>query len=173
MASAGLRLPLVTYPIHAYVSEPLKPVLDTVVMALHSHISLSQSDKGELVFGGAREDFASYHQGSAIRIVEEQLAALIDLFPPISRLRMLRQWAGIVDCTPDASPILGRAPLDGLYLNCGWGTGGFKATPGAGSVFAHTIATGAPHPLAVPFGLARFESGRLLDETAASGAASH
>ena len=123
--------------------------------------------------GGAREQYTAYSQRSSFAILEEQLPALIELLPFMSRLRMMRQWAGIVDCTPDASPIVGTTPIEGLFLNCGWGTGGFKATPGAGWVFADTVARGEPHPLAAPFSLARFSSGRLIDESAASAATGH
>ncbi len=169
MAMAGLRLPVESFPLQALVSEPLKPILDTVIVSGAVHVYVSQSDKGELVIGAARDNYVSYAQRGSLPIVEEQLAALVELFPIFSRLRMMRQWAGIVDCTPDASPILGLTPLDGLFVNCGWGTGGFKATPGSGAVFAHTIATGIPHPLAAPFSLQRFASGRLIDEAAAAG----
>ena len=170
MATAGLRLPIESFPIQAFVSEPLKPVLDTVLMFGTVHISVSQSDKGELVFGGSRENHLSYAQRGNIPIIEAQIATVLELLPWASRLRLMRQWAGIVDCTPDASPIIGLMPLDGLYINCGWGTGGFKATPGSGSVFAHTVARGEPHPLAAPFALERFTTGRLIDENTASAA---
>jgi sarcosine oxidase, subunit beta len=173
MAMAGQRLPIESFPIQAYVSEPIKPILDTVLMFGQVHISVSQSDKGELVFGGSRENYLSYAQRGNPPIVEAQIATVLELLPFASRLRMLRQWAGIVDCTPDASPIIGTTPVDGLYLNCGWGTGGFKATPGSGWVFAHTIARGAPHPLNAAFTLDRFGSGRLIDENAASSAVEH
>ena len=166
---AGLRLQVESFPLQALVSEPLKPILDTVIVSGAVHVYVSQSDKGELVIGAARDNYVSYAQRGSLAIVEDQLAALVELFPIFSRLRMMRQWAGIVDCTPDASPILGLTPLDGLFVNCGWGTGGFKATPGSGAVFAHTVATGTPHPLAAPFSLARFSSGRLIDEAAAAG----
>jgi sarcosine oxidase subunit beta len=170
MATAGLRLPIESFPIQAYVSEPVKPVLDTVLMFGQVHISVSQSDKGELVFGGSRENYNSYAQRGNIPIVEAQIATVLELLPMASRLRLMRQWAGIVDCTPDASPIIGLTPLDGLYVNCGWGTGGFKATPGSGWVFAQTIARNEPHKLAAAFSLDRFASGRLVDESAASAA---
>ena len=173
MATAGLRLPIESFPIQAFVSEPLKPVLDTVLMFGQVHISVSQSDKGELVFGGSRENYNSYAQRGNIPIIEGQIATVLELLPFASRLRLMRQWAGIVDCTPDASPILGLTPLAGLYLNCGWGTGGFKATPGSGWVFADTVANDRPHPLAARFGLDRFRSGRLVDESAASAAVEH
>ncbi len=168
MASAGLRLPIESFPLQALVSEPIKPVLDTVVMSGQVHVYVSQSDKGELVIGASRDNYNSYAQRGSLSIVEDQLAALVELFPIVSRLRMLRQWAGIVDCAPDASPIIGLTPVAGLYVNCGWGTGGFKATPGSGWVFADTVANDRPHPLAAPFSLARFAAGRLIDESAAA-----
>jgi sarcosine oxidase subunit beta len=135
------------------------------------HVYLSQSDKGELVIGAARDDYLSYAQRGSFHIIEDQIRGLLELFPTFSRLRMMRQWAGIVDCTPDASPIIGESPVRNLWINAGWGTGGFKATPGSGHVFAHGLAHGASHPLAVPFGLERFTTGRLIDEAAAAGVA--
>jgi sarcosine oxidase, subunit beta len=171
LAMAGVRLPIQSYPLQALVSEPVKPVLHTVVMAGHVHVYLSQSDRGELVIGAARDGYLSYAQRGSFHVIEDQLRSLLELFPIFSRLRMMRQWAGIVDVAPDASPIIGLTPIDRLYVNCGWGTGGFKATPGSGWVFAHTIARDTPHDLARPFGLSRFSSGRLIDEAAAAGVA--
>jgi sarcosine oxidase subunit beta len=171
-AMAGVRLPLQSHPLQALVSEPVKPVLDCVVMSGAVHVYVSQSDKGELVMGAGIDSYNSYAQRGSFPVIEGQMAALLELFPSFSRLRMLRSWAGIVDVAPDASPIIGRLPVEGLYLNGGWGTGGFKATPGAGHVFAHTIARGEPHPLALPFALARFATGALVDEHAAA-AVSH
>jgi sarcosine oxidase, subunit beta len=171
-AMAGLRLPLQSHPLQALVSEPVQPVLDCVVMSGAVHVYVSQSDKGELVMGAGIDGYNSYAQRGSFHVIEGQMAALLELFPIFSRLRMLRQWAGIVDVAPDASPIIGPLPVEGLYLNGGWGTGGFKATPGAGHVFAHTIARDEPHPLAAPFGLDRFQSGALIDEHAAA-AVSH
>ncbi|MBI3067449.1 MAG: sarcosine oxidase subunit beta family protein [Betaproteobacteria bacterium] len=171
MAMAGVRLPILSYPLQALVSEPVKPVLHTVVMCGHVHVYLSQSDKGELVIGAARDTYVSYAQRGSFHLIEEQMRALIEVFPIFSRLRMMRQWAGIVDCAPDASPIIGATPVKHLYVNCGWGTGGFKATPGSGWVFAHTIANDAPHPLNRNFSFERFATGRLIDEAAAAGVA--
>jgi sarcosine oxidase, subunit beta len=171
-AMAGVRLPLQSHPLQALVSEPVKPVLDCVVMSGTVHVYVSQSDKGELVMGAAIDAYNSYAQRGSFHVIEGQMAALLELFPIFSRLRMLRSWAGIVDVAPDASPIIGRLPVAGLYLNGGWGTGGFKATPGAGWVFAHTIAHDEPHPLAEPFALDRFSTGALVDEHAAA-AVSH
>jgi sarcosine oxidase subunit beta len=170
-AMAGVRLPLQSHPLQALVSEPLKPVLDCVVMSNAVHVYVSQSDKGELVMGAGIDPYNSYAQRGSFHIIERQAAALLELFPSFGRLRMMRSWGGIVDVSPDASPIIGRLPVEGLYLNGGWGTGGFKATPGSGHVFAHTIATGAPHPLAAPFALDRFTTGALVDEHGAAAVA--
>src|SRR5436853_4652411 len=159
-ALAGVRLPLQSHPLQALVSEPVKPVLDCVVMSNTVHVYVSQSDKGELVIGAGIDAFNSYAQRGSFPIIEGQMTALLELFPAFSRLKMLRSWAGIVDVSPDASPIVGKLPVEGLYLNGGWGTGGFKATPGAGHVFAHTIAHDAPHPLARPFALDAFRAAR-------------
>jgi sarcosine oxidase, subunit beta len=170
-AMAGVRLPLQSHPLQALVSEPIKPVLDCVVMSNTVHVYVSQSDKGELVMGAGIDAFNSYAQRGSFHIVEAQIAAALELFPIFSRLKMLRSWAGIVDVSPDASPIIGRLPVAGLYFNGGWGTGGFKATPGAGHVFAHTIARDEPHPLAAPFALDRFTTGALVDEHGAAAVA--
>ncbi|HKS89032.1 MAG TPA: FAD-dependent oxidoreductase, partial [Stellaceae bacterium] len=171
-AMAGVRLPLQSHPLQALVSEPVAPVLDCVVMSGTVHVYVSQSDKGELVMGAGIDHYNSYAQRGSFQVIDGQMAALLELFPVFSRLRMLRSWAGIVDVAPDASPIIGKLPVNGLYLNGGWGTGGFKATPGAGWVFAHTIAHDQPHPLAAPFALERFATGALVDEHAAA-AVSH
>src|SRR5947208_1610561 len=171
-AMAGVRLPLQSHPLQALVSEPIKPVLDCVVMSGARHVYVSQSDKGELVMGAGIDGYNSYAQRGSFHVIEGQMAALLELFPIFSRLKMLRSWAGIVDVAPDASPIIGRLPIPVLYLNGVWGPGGFKATPGAGWVFAHTIARDEPHPLALPFALDRFTSGALIDEHAAA-AVSH
>jgi sarcosine oxidase subunit beta len=170
-AMAGVRLPLQSHPLQALVSEPIKPVLDCVVMSNTVHIYVSQSDKGELVMGAGIDAFNSYAQRGSFHIIEAQAAAALELFPIFSRLKMMRSWAGIVDVAPDASPIIGKLPVAGLYMNGGWGTGGFKATPGAGHVFAHTIARDDPHPLAAPFALDRFATGALVDEHGAAAVA--
>jgi sarcosine oxidase, subunit beta len=170
-AMADIRLPLQSHPLQALVSEPIKPIHPCVVMSNAVHVYLSQSDKGELVIGAGIDAFNSYSQRGSFHIIEHQMAALIELFPIFSRVRMLRTWAGIVDVCPDASPIVSKTPLDGLFINCGWGTGGFKATPGSGWVFAHTIATGEPHPLNAAFSLDRFTSGALIDEHGAAAVA--
>jgi sarcosine oxidase subunit beta len=171
MARAGLRMPIESFPLQALVSEPVKPVLPCVVMSNAVHAYISQSDKGELVIGAGTDQYVSYSQQGGLHISTHTLEAICALFPQFSRLRMLRSWGGIVDVTPDRSPIIGRTPIPGLYVNCGWGTGGFKATPGSGHVFAHTIATGEPHPIAAPFHLDRFRTGRLIDEAAAAAVA--
>ena len=169
---AGLRLPLESHPLQAYVSEPLKPVLDTVVMSNAVHGYVSQSDKGELVVGAGIDAYTGYGQRGSFHTIEHAMQAIIELFPAFSRVRMLRQWGGIVDVAPDACPIIGKTPLQGLYFNCGWGTGGFKATPGSGWAFAHTIARDRPHELNAPFSLERFTTGALIDEHGAA-AVSH
>ena len=168
---AGLRLPLQSHPLQALVSELLEPVLDCVVMSNAVHVYVSQAHKGELVMGAGIDAYNSYGRHGAFHVIEEQMAAALELFPIFSRVRVLRTWAGIVDVSPDASPIIGRTPVEGLYVNAGWGTGGFKATPGAGRVYAHTIAHGEPHPLAAPFALERFATGALIDEHGAAAVA--
>lgn len=168
---AGLRLPIESHPLQAFVSESLKPVLDTVVMSNAVHGYLSQSDKGELVIGAGIDHFLSYAQRGSPHVIEHTAAAIIELFPMFSRVRLNRQWGGIVDTTPDACPIISKTKVKGLYFNCGWGTGGFKATPGSGNVFAHTIAHDEPHPLNRAFNIDRFATGHLIDEHGAAGVA--
>ena len=171
MARAGLRMPLESFPLQALVSEPVKPVFPCVVMSNTIHAYISQSDKGELVIGAGTDQYISYSQQGGLHIATHTLEAICELFPQFARLRMLRNWGGIVDVTPDRSPIIGLTPIPGLYVNCGWGTGGFKATPGSGHVFAYTIAKGEPHPINAPFTLDRFRTGRLIDEAAAAAVA--
>ncbi|WP_339630142.1 sarcosine oxidase subunit beta family protein [uncultured Sneathiella sp.] len=168
---AGIRLPVTSHPLQALVSEPVKPVIDCVVMSGAVHVYVSQSDKGELVMGAGIDSFNSYAQRGSFHVIEHQLGACLELFPIFSRVRMMRSWGGIVDTCPDASPILSGTSVEGLYFNCGWGTGGFKATPGSGWCFAHTLAKDAPHALNMPFSLSRFESGALIDEHGAAGVA--
>ena len=168
---AGIRLPVESHPLQAYVSEPLKPVLDTVVMSNAVHGYISQSDKGELVIGAGIDAYNGYGQRGSFPTIEHAMQAILELFPIFSRVRMLRMWGGIVDVCPDACPIISKMPVDGLYFNCGWGTGGFKATPGSGWVFAHTIAEDRPHELNEPFNLQRFETGALIDEHGAAAVA--
>ncbi|MBN9248085.1 MAG: sarcosine oxidase subunit beta family protein [Hyphomicrobium sp.] len=168
---AGIRMPIESHPLQAFVSESMKPVLDAVVMSNAVHGYASQSDKGELVIGAGIDHYTSYTQRGSPHIIEHTAAAIIELFPMFSRVRMNRQWGGIVDTTPDACPIISKTKIKGLYFNCGWGTGGFKATPGSGNVFAHTIAKDDPHPLNRAFDLARFSTGHLIDEHGAAGVA--
>ena len=169
MRMAGVRLPLESFPLQALVSEPVKPVFPCVVMSNTIHAYISQSDKGELVIGAGTDAYTSYTQRGALHVDVHTLEAICELFPMFRRLRMLRNWGGIVDVTPDRSPIIGKTPVPGLYVNCGWGTGGFKATPGSAHVFAWTMAHDEPHPIDAPFSLERFRDGRLIDEAAAAG----
>lgn len=171
MGMAGVRMPLESFPLQALVSEPVKPVFPCVVMSNTIHAYISQSDKGELVIGAGTDAYTSYSQAGGLHIAEHTLDAICEMFPMFRRMRMLRSWGGIVDVTPDRSPIIGRTPVPGLFVNCGWGTGGFKATPGSGHVFAATIAQDRPHPIAAPFTLERFTTGRLIDEAAAAAVA--
>jgi sarcosine oxidase subunit beta len=171
MGRAGVRMPLESFPLQALVSEPVKPIFPCVVMSNAVHAYISQSDKGELVIGAGTDQYVSYSQQGGLHITTHTLEAICELFPQFSRLRMLRSWGGIVDVTPDRSPIIGKTPIPGLYVNCGWGTGGFKATPGSGHVFAWTMAKGEPHPINAPFTLDRFRAGRLIDESAAAAVA--
>jgi len=168
---AGFRLPIESHPLQALVSEPIKPIHHSVVMSNAVHVYVSQSDKGELVIGAGIDAYNSYSQRGSLSVVEGQMGALVELFPIFSRLRMMRQWGGVVDVSPDASPIVGTTPVKNLYFNCGWGTGGFKATPGSGWVFAHTIARDEPHMLNAPFTLDRFNTGFLIDEHGAAAVA--
>ena len=170
-AMAGLRLPIESHPLQAFVSEPIKPVLNTVVMSNAVHGYISQSDKGDLVIGAGIDSYTGYGQRGSFTTIEHTMSAIMELFPIFSRVRMNRQWGGIVDTCPDACPIIGKTPVTGLYFNCGWGTGGFKATPGSGWVFAHTLAQDQPHPLNAAFALDRFTSGALIDEHGAAGVA--
>ena len=170
-AMAGLRLPIESRPLQALVSEPLRRCLDTVVMSNAVHGYISQSDKGDLVIGGGVDPYNGYGQRGSFQLIEHTLQAVCELFPAFSRVRMNRHWGGTVDVCPDACPIIGLMPVTGLYFNCGWGTGGFKATPGSGYVFADTVAHNRPHPLAEPFALDRFYSGALIDEHGAAGVA--
>ena len=169
--TVGLRLPVQSHPLQALVSELLEPVLNCVVMSNAVHVYVSQAHKGELVMGAGVDAYNGYGQRGSFHVIEAQMAAALELFPVFAQAHVLRTWAGIVDVTPDASPILGLTPVEGLFINCGWGTGGFKATPGAGWVYAETIATGEPHPLAEPFALERFTSGALIDEHGAAAVA--
>jgi sarcosine oxidase subunit beta len=167
---AGFRLPVESVALQALVSEPIKPVMDIVVMANTVHGYMSQSDKGELVIGGGADGFNNYTQRGSFQHVEETVRALIETFPIIGRLKMLRQWGGIVDMTGDRSPIISKTPVEGVFVNCGWGTGGFKAIPGSGWAMAGLVAKGED-PVAAPFGLDRFVEGRMIDESVAAAVA--
>ena len=175
MDTAGIRMPIESQCLQALVSEPIKPVIDCVVMANTVHGYMSQSDKGELVIGGGTDPYNNYSQRGSFPALEHTVTALVETFPIISRLRMLRMWGGIVDMTGDRSPIISKTDVKGLYVNCGWGTGGFKAIPRPfsplGFVFADTIANDRPHPIAQAFGLNRFAEGRLIDESVAAAVA--
>ena len=167
---AGFRLPIESLALQALVSEPIKPCMDVVVMANTVHGYMSQSDKGEMVIGGGTDGFNNYTQRGSFHHIEETVRALVETFPMISRLKMLRQWGGIVDMTGDRSPIISKTPVDGIFVNCGWGTGGFKAIPGSGWAMAELMAKGYS-PLADEFGLNRFAEGRFIDESVAAGVA--
>ncbi|TDD88621.1 sarcosine oxidase subunit beta family protein [Saccharopolyspora karakumensis] len=167
----GLALPLQSHPLQALVSELLEPVHPTVVMSNAVHVYVSQAHKGELVLGAGIDAYNSYGQRGSFHTIERELTAAVELFPMFARAHVLRTWAGVVDVTPDASAIMGLTPFEGLYINCGWGTGGFKATPGVGWCYAHTIAHDEPHPLNAPFSLDRFTTGALVDEHGAAGVA--
>ncbi len=169
--SAGIRLPLQSKPLQALVSEPIKPIIDTVVMSSAVHAYVSQSDKGELVIGAGTDSYNSFTQRGGFNIIEDTIRAMVELYPVFGKMKMLRQWGGIVDICPDASPIISKCDIDGLFFNCGWGTGGFKATPGSANVFAHTIAKNEPHQINSAFNLDRFASGRLVDEHGAAAVA--
>jgi len=168
---AGFRLPLESHPLQALVSEPIKPILNTVVMSNHVHGYVSQSDKGDLVIGAGIDGYNGYGQRGSYTTVEHTIQAIMELFPIFSRVRMNRQWGGIVDTCPDACPIISATPVENLFFNCGWGTGGFKATPGSGHVFAATLAKGEANELAKPFSMFRFHDGTLIDEHGAAGVA--
>tara|TARA_R110002094_G_scaffold75331_3_gene82693 strand:- start:376 stop:1644 length:1269 start_codon:yes stop_codon:yes gene_type:complete len=168
---AGFTLPLESHPLQALVSEPIKPILDTVVMSNHVHGYVSQSDKGDLVIGAGIDGYTGYGQRGSYSTIEHTVQAIVELFPIFSRVRMNRQWGGIVDTCPDACPIISDTPVENLFFNCGWGTGGFKATPGSGNVFAATLAKGEAHALAKPFSMFRFYDGTLIDEHGAAGVA--
>jgi sarcosine oxidase subunit beta len=168
---AGFRLPIESFPLQALVSEPVKPCVNGVIMSNAVHGYISQSDKGELVIGAGTDQFTSYSQRGSFHVIEHTLQAIVELFPAFSRMRMLRQWGGVVDVTPERSPIIGDTPVENMFINCGWGPGGCKSTPGSGHVFAHHVATGRPHPINAPFALERFSSGGLVDEHGAAAVA--
>jgi sarcosine oxidase subunit beta len=167
----GVRTPLQSHPLQALVSELLEPIHPTIVMSNAVHVYVSQAHKGELVMGAGIDAYNGYGQRGAFHIIERQMAAAVELFPVFARAHLLRSWAGIVDVTPDASPIVGHTRYENVFVNAGWGTGGFKATPGIGWCFAHTIAHGTPHPYVAPFSLDRFTTGALVDEHGAAAVA--
>jgi sarcosine oxidase, subunit beta len=172
MASmADIRLPIESKPLQALVSEPLKPIFPCVLMSNAIHAYISQSDKGDLVIGAGVDQYNGYGQRGSYHTIEHTLQAIVEMFPLFSRVRMNRQWGGIVDVSPDACPIIGLTPVKGLYINCGWGTGGFKATPGSGWAMAHTVAQDRPHALNEALSLNRFYNGHLIDEHGAAGVA--
>ena len=144
----------------ALVSEPIKPIIDSVVMSNAVHAYVSQTDKGELIIGAGIDSYSGYGMRGSYSVVEETVEAVVEMFPIFSRLRLLRHWGGAVDICPDASPIIGKTPVKGLYVNCGWGTGGFKSTPGSGWVYAHTIAQDQPHELNAPVYTGQVRHGR-------------
>jgi heterotetrameric sarcosine oxidase beta subunit len=166
-AKAGLRLPIETHVLQAFVSEPLKPMIDTVISYAAAHFYISQSDKGGLVLGGDLDGYNSYAQRGGLPMMEHTLASAKALIPSISRLRILRQWAGVMDMTMDGSPIICKSPIDGLYINGGWCYGGFKATPASGWCFAWTLAKDEPHADNARFTLDRFRAGGQIDEKGA------
>jgi sarcosine oxidase subunit beta len=170
-AMAGFQLPIESYALQAMVTEPVKPVLDTVVGSLVIHAYVSQSDRGEVVIGGGADSFNSYAQRGILPVMRDNAQAVLELFPWLSRLRVMRQWAGVCDISPDSSPIAGKTPIDNLFVSTGWGTGGFKAIPAGGDTLADTMVSGRVHPLLAPFSMDRFDSGRLVDEGAAAGVA--
>jgi sarcosine oxidase subunit beta len=171
MAHVGVRLPIHDYALQAFVSEPVKPILDTVLLYLGTGTYVSQSDKGELVFGGGLDRVPTHAQRGNLPVQEAVIAGLLEMFPAFGQLKLLRQWAGVVDVVPDSSPLIGPAGPEGLFINCGWGTGGFKAIPAGGWLLAHLLATGGHHEISRPFDLKRFAEGRLIDEAAGSGIA--
>lgn len=168
---AGFRLPVTSRCLQAMVTEPVKPLLDHAVISPETGVYISQTQKGELVFGGILDLYHSYGQRGTFPTIEKVVTGAVEMFPVIGDMRLMRHWAGIVDIVPDSSPILGATPVSNLFINCGWGTGGFKAIPAGGNLLAHFIATGRTHPLAEDFSLERFATNRLVDEGAAAGIA--
>jgi sarcosine oxidase subunit beta len=164
---AGLTLPIESHVLQAFVTEPVKPLLHHVVTSGAIHCYISQTDKGELLMGGDLDGYNSYAQRGNLPLIEHVVQAAVTMFPCLSRLRLMRTWGGVMDMTMDGSPIIGKLPVEGLFMDGGWCYGGFKATPGSGWVFAHTLAKGEPHRLNAEFTLDRFHSGRLLDERGA------
>lgn len=169
LSNVGVNLPVHTYALQAFVSEPVKPCLDTVLLSLGTGTYVSQSDKGEMVFGGGLDRVPTHGQRGNLAAQETVTSGLLEMLPALAQLKLLRQWAGVVDVVPDSSPVIGPTGVPGLYMNCGWGTGGFKAIPAGGLLLAHLLATGQHHQISAPFDLKRFTEGRLIDEAAGSG----
>ena len=161
---AGLKLPVESQTLQAMVTEGVKPMINSVIMSQSLHCYISQSDKGGIVFGGDPDNWPSYAQRGHPMVMEGAIAQGLALVPALSRLRMVRTWSGVTDMSFDGSPIIGETPVRNLYLNGGWCYGGFKATPASGWTYAHTLATGSPHPLNAPFSLERFMTGATIDE---------
>ena len=166
-AMAGVSLPIESHVLQAMVTEPIKPFLHTVLTSGASHLYINQTAKGEMLMGGDLDGYNSYAQRGNLPLIEHVVQAAVTMFPSLSRLRLMRTWGGVMDMTMDGSPIIGKLPVEGLFMDGGWCYGGFKATPGSGWVFAHTLATGEPHRLNAGFTLDRFHSGRVLDEKGA------
>ena len=166
-AMAGLRLPIESHVLQAFVSEGIKPLIDHVITFGAGHFYISQSDKGGLVFGGDLDGYNSYAQRGSLHVAEDVIESAMALIPTLGRLRLLRSWGGVMDMSMDGSPIIDKTPIDGLYLNAGWCYGGFKATPASGWCFAHTIAKNEPHALNAAYRLDRFATGHLIDERGA------
>jgi sarcosine oxidase subunit beta len=170
-AMAGFSLPVTSRTLQAIVSEPVQQLIRHVVISPNTGVYMNQTQKGELVMGGGLDPGHSYAQRGTFPTIERVVTSAIEMFPIFHQLRMMRHWAGVVDIVPDSSPILGPTPVENLFINCGWGTGGFKTIPVGGMLLAHSLGTGTTHPLAEKFGLNRFRSNRLIDETAAAGIA--
>lgn len=168
-AMAGIRLPIVSTTLQAMVSEPIKPAIDGLVVSPAVHTYISQSDRGEILIGGRADGYPSYGQRGSLPALEDTVSAVLNLFPSFSRLKLMRQWAGVVDISPDTSPVLGKTSITGLYISAGWGTGGFKAIPAGGDTLAYTIAHDRPHELIERFSAERFATGRFINEAAAAG----
>jgi sarcosine oxidase subunit beta len=169
---AGVRLPIVTHPLQAFVTEPLKPFLDVILVSATLHVYISQTDRGEVLIGSEIEPYASYSQASTLNFLEATAQHTLELLPRLARVRLMRAWGGLCDVTPDYSPIMGNTDVEGFFIDAGWGTYGFKATPVCGVTMAELIDTGRTPELIAPFSLSRFWRRRLVSEIAAA-AVSH
>ena len=165
---AGVAMPVMTYPLQAAVTEPVKPFLSTVIVSGTLHVYISQTDRGELVFGASVDPFTSYSMRGSLEFIEGLAGHVLELMPALTKVRLLRQWAGLCDMTPDFSPIMGHTPVDGFLVDVGWGTYGFKAGPVSGEAMAQCIASGKPPEIIAPFGLDRFGAGVLVGEKGAA-----